>query len=80
MIGAIVFITLCAVAILIIRKRNKNAKLNPQIFKVELPVEERQWLPASAELPGLTYKHDRHAELSNSGIIELSNRERSELP
>lgn len=80
MIGAIVFITLCAIAILTVRKRTKNAKLNPQIFKVELPVEERHGLPASTELSGLTNKYEQRAELANTGIIELSDRERSELP
>ncbi len=77
MISAIVFITLGAVAILTVRKRTKNAKLNPQLLKVELPVEERH---GSAELPGLTNKRDRRAELANTGIIELPNQEHAELP
>ena len=68
---------LCAVGILTVRKRTKNAKLNPQIVKVELPVEER---PASAELPGLTDNHNRRPELANTGIVELPDMEHSELP
>ena len=80
MIGAIVLITLCAIAILIVRKRTKNAKLNPQIFKLELPDVEHRGLPALTELSGPTNKHNRRAELANTGIIELSDRERSELP
>lgn len=80
MIGAIVFITPCAIAILIVRKKGKNTKFNPQIFKVELPDEERHRLPALTEMPGLTDEHGQRSELANTGITELSDREHFELP
>lgn len=84
MIGAIFFVTLCAVVIFTVRKRTKNAKPNPKNFKVELSVDEQEQLPPSAELPALaTNKYDQQcAELANTGIIELSDgrEQQSELP
>lgn len=75
MIGAILFVTLCAVAIHTVRKKNQNAsKPNPEIFRVELSVDgPQEQLAPSAELPGLaaTNKYDQQrAELTNTGIIE----------
>lgn len=71
------------------RKRTKNnakQRKNPESFKVELPVEEEQHhvqFPASAlaELAGLdnNKKYDR-SELAHTGIIELSDEQKSELP
>lgn len=63
---AIVCVTLCAVAI-------KKAKPNLEILKVELSAEER------TQLPGLNNKYDQRAELANTGIIELADRDLSEL-
>lgn len=78
MISAVVFLTLSAVAILTVRKGTKNAKPKPK-FVIELPVEERHRLSASAEFQGLTNKYGQPAELADTGIIEISDRELSEL-
>lgn len=81
MTGVTVFLMLSAVSILTVKKRTKNAKPRPEeMLKVELPVVERHRLLAPAELPGLTNKYGQPAELANTGIIELSDREPIRAP
>ena len=76
-------LSLSAIATLIVRKRTKKAKVKPEIFQGELPVDERHELPASAKLPELADEHDWRIELANTGITELfdtSRRDCVDLP